>query len=112
MAGFTELFVDQGASYSTTINLTDDVTNSNLNITGYSVLSQMRRSYYSANATANLTCTISDANNGEITLSLTAGQTANIKSGRYLFDLKIYNGTGTVTRVMEGIITITPGITR
>lgn len=112
MAGFAELFMDQGATFTAVIDLSDDTTNSNINISGYTVRSQMRRSYYSANATANLTCTISDANNGKIVLSLTAGQTANIKSGRYLFDMETEDDAGVVTRVLEGIITVTPGITR
>lgn len=111
MAGYVELFVDQGASFNSVINLTDDVTNSNINIAGYVVTSQLRRSYYSANASANLTCTILNANNGEISLSLTAGQTSNLKAGRYLFDVKtVYQST--TQRVLEGIITITPGVTR
>lgn len=114
MAAYVELFMDQGATFDSTISLTDDVTNASLNITGYIVRSQMRRSYYSQNASANLTCTITSAIDGEIKLSLTAGQTANIKSGRYLFDVETVdtlNGN-TVARVLEGIITVTPEITR
>jgi hypothetical protein len=112
MAGYVELFVDQGATFNSVINLADDATNVNVNISSYTVRSQMRRSYYSANATANLTCTITDAANGELTLSLTRAQTANIKAGRYLFDLETETPTGDVTRVLEGIITVTPGVTR
>lgn len=114
MAAYVELFMDQGATFNNVINLTDDVTNAALNITGYIVRSQMRRSYYSQNASANLTCTITDAADGEITLSLTAGQTANIKAGRYLFDVETVDTlqSNTVSRVLEGIITVTPEVTR
>jgi hypothetical protein len=112
MAGYVELYVDQGATFNSVINLADDTTNINVNISSYIVRSQMRRSYYSANATANLTCTITDADNGELTISLTASQTANIKAGRYLFDLETETPAGVVTRVLEGIITVTPGVTR
>ena len=58
MAAFTELFIDQGATFNSVITLSDDVTNADVNVAGYTIRSQMRRSYYSANATANLTCTI------------------------------------------------------
>lgn len=112
MGAFVELFMDQGTTFNTIINLSDDLTNANINVSGYTVRSQMRRSYYSVNATANLVCTITDSANGEITLSLPANTTANIKAGRYLFDLETVDTTGTVTRPLEGIITVTPEVTR
>lgn len=112
MAAYVELIIDQGATFNNIINLSDDITNSNVNISGYVVRSQMRRSYYSANATANITCTITNAAQGEITMNLNANTTANIKAGRYLFDLETVDTIGTVSRVLEGIITVTPGITR
>ena len=67
---------------------------------------------YVVNATANIICTITSAINGEITMSLPANTTANIKSGRYLFDLETVDTNGTVSRVLEGIITVTPEVTR
>lgn len=112
MAAYVELMMDQGATFNNVINLSDDLTNANLNISGYIVRSQMRRSYYSANATANLICTIEDARNGVIILNLPANTTANIKAGRYLFDMETVDTLGVTNRVLEGIITVTPGVTR
>jgi len=112
MAAYVELFMDQGATFNNVINLSDDLTNANINISGYIVRSQMRRSYYSVNASANIICTISNAINGEITMNLPANTTANIKAGRYLFDLETVDTNGVTTRVLEGIITVTPEITR
>lgn len=112
MAAYVELFMDQGATFNNVINLSDDLTNANINISGYIVRSQMRRSYYSVNATANIICTITNAADGEITMSLPANTTANIKSGRYLFDLETVDTNNTVNRVLEGIITVTPEVTR
>jgi hypothetical protein len=112
MAGYVELFVDQGATFNSIINLSDDLTNTNLNIAGYIVTGQLRRSYYSANASANLFCYLSDAANGQISISLTAGETANLKAGRYLFDLQAITPANAVNRIIEGIITVSPGVTR
>lgn len=112
MAAYVELFMDQGATFENVINLTDDVTNANINISGYIVQSQMRRSYYSANASANLTCQITDSSTGEVTISLTAQQTANIKAGRYLFDVVVSTVANSTIRLLEGIITVTPRITK
>ena len=112
MAAYVELFVDQGANFNNVINLTDDVTNLNVNVQGYTVMSQMRRSYYSANASANITCSITNALNGEITMTMNANTTANIKAGRYLFDMRVTDRDGVVNRILEGIITVTPRISR
>lgn len=113
MAAYVELYMDQGANFRNVINLTDDVTNSTISLAGYSaVRSQMRRSYYSANATANIVCTITDIPNGEITMTLGSANTANIKAGRYLFDLETVDANGFVSRVLEGTITVTPQVTR
>jgi hypothetical protein len=70
----------------------------------------MRKSYYSANATATFSTAVYPAT-GVIELSLTAAQTANISPGRYVYDTIITNA-GTVTRVLEGIVDVSPRVTR
>jgi hypothetical protein len=112
MAAYVELYMDQGASFSNIININDDITNSDIDISGYSVTSQMRRSYYSSNASANITCTITHAPSGEITLSMTPQQTANIRAGRYLFDVMMQAPDSGSLRLLEGIITVTPRVTK
>lgn len=112
MAAFVELYVDQGTTFNNIINLTDDLTNTPINVANYVVRGQLRRSYYSANASGNITFTLTDAANGEITMSMTDSQTANIKAGRYLFDVETVDTSNVVSRVLEGIITVTPQITR
>lgn len=112
MAAYVELFMDQGATFNNIINLTDDTTNEYINVAGYTVRSQMRRSYYSQNPAANIVCTITDPDTGEITMSLSPANTANIKAGRYLFDVEVTDAGGSVSRILEGIITVTPEVTR
>jgi hypothetical protein len=112
VASFVELYLDAGTTFNNVINLTDDVTNTQINIAGYTITSQLRRSYYSANASANLVCTITDAANGGVTLSLSAANTANLKPGRYLFDVKTTDSYNITNRILEGIITVTPQITK
>lgn len=112
MTAYVELYMDQGATFNNIINITDDVTNANVNISGYVISSQMRRSYNSANATANIVCTITSAINGEITMSLGSANTSNIKAGRYLFDVKTTNTSNVVSRILEGIVTVTPQVGR
>ena len=108
---YAELTVDQGSTFESTIDLvTDD--GAVINVAGYVFSGQIRKSYYSANATANLTLSIVDAANGNVKMSISAANTANIKAGRYLYDIKMTDTSNTVTRLVEGVITITPQVTR
>lgn len=54
---------------------------------------------------------------GEITLNLTAAQTASIPAStdlsgcRYLYDLKLVSGSGVATRLLQGTFTVLPQVT-
>lgn len=112
-AGYQELFLEQGATFNTIITL-DDVYGDSYNLQNYSASSEMRKSYYSSNATAVFNTSV-NGTNGEILINLSAGQTANIAPGRYVYDILIYNindTANTTIRVLEGIINVTPRVTR
>ena len=110
MAAFTELLIEQGATFSTTVNV-EDTAGAAINLFGYSASSQMRKSYYATSNTI-ITSTITGNANGEITLSMTAANTANLTPGRQVFDLLITSPTQVKTRVVEGVIVISPGVTK
>ena len=113
MAEYVELYIDQGSDFSTTVSLNDDSTNLPQNVTGYVVTSSLRRSLLSPNAAANLVCSIYDASNGEFLLTMTASETANLRGGSYLFDVKIYDtNTLTSSRLIEGVMFVTPSVTK
>lgn len=113
MSEYVELFMDQGADFSTTIQLNSEDNNLAQNLTGYIVTSSIRKSLISINTTANLVCTIPDVSTGEIFVELDSGNTANIPAGTYFFDVKI-NDTiaGLKSRLIEGVMFVTPSITR
>jgi hypothetical protein len=108
-AGYTNLYIEQGTTFSTTITL-DDVTGSAYNLTSYTASSQIRKSYYQANASATFATSI-NANTGTITLNLDAPTTANITPGRYVYDTILINGSN-VIRILEGIAEIAPSVSR
>lgn len=110
MAAFSEITIEQGATFSTTVNVEDAYSNP-VNLTGYSASSQMRKSYYSASST-NITATVTGTANGEITLSMTSANTSSLTPGRYVYDLIINDGANTITRVVEGTVTVLPSVTR
>jgi hypothetical protein len=109
MATKANLVIDQGSTYSTDLTLTDE-NGDPLNLNGYGANSQIRKWYSSTNAAATFTTTI-NVSSGVITLGLTANQTSNLVAGRYVYDVEINDG-GEVSRIVEGIVTVTPQVTR
>lgn len=108
---YAELTVDQGTNYESTLDLVAD-DGTAINVTNYIFSGQIRKSYYSNNATASFTISVANAANGNVIISLNAATTTNIKAGRYLYDVKMTDTANVVTRVVEGIITITPQVTK
>lgn len=107
MAQKTNITIDQGTTF--TYNFTVSDTNGDpVDLSGYTANSQMRKSYSSSNATT-FTCATST---GQVTISLTANQTANVVAGRYVYDVELTAANGAVTRHVEGIVTVTPQVTR
>jgi hypothetical protein len=104
------LLIEQNATFSTTVNVVDSA-GAAVNLYGYSASTQMRKSYYATSATI-ITSTITGNANGEITLSMTAANTANLTPGRSVFDLLITSPTSVKTRVIEGIVVVSPGVTQ
>ena len=107
MAIKANLIIDQGTDYSTTITLTDDQENV-VSLAGYTATAQMKKTYSSSNS-VTFTTSITPAQ-GLVTLSLTDTQTANITPGRYVYDVLLTVNSLT-TRIVEGIVTVTPRVT-
>jgi hypothetical protein len=112
MASILNQVIDQGTTFSKSITVyqTDGATVQNL--TGYTVSSQLRKNYTSSASTTILATIQSPPTGGIIVMSLTAVQTAGLKSGRYVYDLQITAADLTVTRVIEGVITLRPEVTK
>lgn len=109
MAIKTNLVVDQGTTYSTSIDVIDDYGNL-IDLTGYSAAAMMRKHYASSNATSFVT--VVNVSTSQVTLSLTANTTANLIAGRYVYDCELTDANNNISRLVEGIVTITPQVTR
>jgi hypothetical protein len=109
MATKANLVIDQGSTFSTELSLTDE-NGDILGLTGYTANSQIRKWYSSSSPAATFATTI-NVFSGVITLSLTANQTSTLVAGRYVYDVEIENGSE-ISRIVEGIITVTPQVTR
>ena len=104
--------IDQGSTFSKQITVYETDGTTIQNLTGYSAASQIRKNYTSTAYTTILATIQTPATNGIIVMSLTAVDTAGLKSGRYVYDLQITAADDTVTRVIEGVITIRPEVTK
>lgn len=110
MAIKANIVIDQGTDFEATVDLSD-VAGNPYDLTGYAIASQMRKNYASASPAATFSTESNDAA-GQITLKLDRQYTNQLEPGRYLYDVEITSSANTTTRVVEGTVTVTPGITR
>jgi hypothetical protein len=108
MATKVNLVIDQGTTFSTSITFNDENGNT-INFSTYSGTAQMRKHFTSSNATS---FAVSLTSNGVVTLALTANQTGNLVAGRYVYDLEVTDSSNQISRLIEGIVTVTPNVTR
>ena len=111
MATISNLFIDQDADFTTTVTVNDS-NGTALDLTNYTALAMIRKTYQSSTATTFTSAFVSPRTTGQITISLTDTQTAALEQGRYVYDLVITDASGNKTRVVEGIATVTPSVSR
>jgi hypothetical protein len=112
MAAIANLSIDQGATFSSDVNV-KDANGDAFNLTGYTASAKMAKGYASTRTRVSLTTAIGTPSSGVITLSLSADQTNALEApARYVYEVEILRtADSTVTRVIEGIITVSPSVT-
>lgn len=110
MADFVELYIDAGSTFSSDVTV-NDANGQPINLTNFQARAQLRKSYYSTTAT-NFVVTKISANSGILNMSISAANTANIRPGRYVYDVEIEDASNVVTRIFEGIVVVSPNVTR
>lgn len=107
----SNIVINAGSDFSQSFTLEGSANNSALDLTGYTVLSQMRKYTRSSTSVSFTTSISAPATLGKITISLTSAETSNIKPGRYIYDILIIKNNIT-TRVIEGMALVRAGVTR
>lgn len=105
------LVINQKASFQVTFTIKED--NVVKNLSNYSVLAEYKTDYAALDSAAgSFTCNTTPAN-GIVTMSLTHEQTANLIYGqKYYYDLVLIDNTTQFrTRVVEGTMKVSPGVT-
>jgi hypothetical protein len=108
----SNLVINCGTDFSQTFTLESANTNSALNLTGFTVSSQIRKHSASSSYT-NFTCQIVNSSTGQIKIGLASTQTSAIKPGRYVYDVILTDiATGSKDRVIEGMALVREGVTK
>jgi len=107
----SNIVINTGTTFSQNFTLENANTNSLLNLTGYTVTSQMRKHPASTGVTT-FTTSVADVTGGQINIGLSTTQTATLKPGRYVYDVLITDNSGTIDRVVEGMVIVSQGATR
>ena len=108
MATYSNIFIDQGSTFSVDVDLTSSI--GSLSLSGHTAAGSIAKSY-DGSTKATFQVDVDDTNT-KLVVSLTAAQTAALKPGRYVYDVIIkQTSTGKITRVLEGQLDVTPGVT-
>ena len=82
-----------------------------VNLTGYSGASHIRK-HTDSGLSAVMAVGITSAADGKIRVSYGATQTGELTEGRYVYDIETTASDSTVTRVLQGTVTVSPNVTR
>ena len=114
MATVRNILIDQNADYLETFTAKDD-TGTIIDLTGKTISGKLRKAYASDSSTSFSTAIVS-ATAGTYTLSLTDAPTAygTLDRGRYVYDVitTLTATPNTITRIQQGIATVSPSVTR
>lgn len=102
------LVIPQGADYQNSF-LLENSNNTPLNLTGYSGICQLKK-HSSSRTNVGIAVSFPNPMLGEIKISLASTISSNIKSGKYVYDVLLTSNLGIKTRVVEGIVTVTAGV--
>jgi hypothetical protein len=114
-AGIYNMIIEQGATHTRSFTYTDDAGTA-VNLSGYSARMMARAAYQSSAtlfsvSTATSGLTIPTPANGTIVLTLTDAQTAALPCDG-VYDLEIVSPSGVVTRLLQGLVTLSGEVTR
>ena len=102
------LVIDQGTTFEKVITA-KNTAGGNVAISSGTCAGKLRPSHYTSNNVVVFTCSDTGSN---VTISLTASQTASISPGQYVYDIEYTQSDGsTIERLAEGVITVSASAT-
>jgi len=107
MAAKVNLIIDQGTTFSSQFSVYNEADDP-IDFTLYTGAAQMRKSYTSS---TSYSFDVAISNTGLVTLSMAAANTTAVPAGRYVYDVEV-TSNNIVSRIAEGIVTVTPQVTK
>lgn len=107
----SNLTVHTGTDFTQTFVFESEASNSALDISNYTGSGQLKR-YDTSSKAADFTLDFSQGASGRLTVTMTATTTADIKPGRYFYDIRLVSDLGVVEKVVEGTAIVKQSVTR
>lgn len=105
------LIINQGTDFITTVTVTND-NGDIVDLTEYTAHGQIRK-HYASDTAYDITVTFDDdRTNGILYLEVYRETTTTMEPGRYVYDVELTDGNDIRSRLIEGIVTVTPSVTR
>ena len=104
------LLLEKGTDFDATFNIQNEDNTTPLNLTGYTAEAKLKKSYYTT-ASTNFVVDFVDRYNGILKISLNNTGTSALDARRYVYDIVLTSPQSIKTRVIEGILEVTPGVT-
>lgn len=115
IAGLYNITCDKGATFSRSITWTNSAKRPH-DLTGYTARMHVRSTVDAPTTLVMLTTENSRISlggvAGTINLLISATDTTNFISGKYVYDLEVVSGGGVVDRIIEGNFIVKPEVTR
>ena len=113
MATVINFVVDQGTKFEGIAEITTE-DGLPFDLTDYVPYSEFKRSYYTSTGYPITVTVLGNPQEGKIKLTIAPSVTENVRPGRYVYDVEVHNPNDPddIKRVLQGIITIDPQVTR
>ena len=104
-----DLIINQKSSFQVTFTVKD---NGNIvNLTNYTAIAKYKQTYQTPDSQAtSITAAIANGALGQVSIALSATETALLQPTKYVYDVAIIDGNGFKTRIVEGSIRVSPGV--
>lgn len=116
MSGQYDFTIERNTTFTKTV-VWKDGNGVVVNLANYTAQLQIRQAPGATDPVLDLTTAsgklVIDGAAGSVTINITAAETMGLTGRRYYYDLRMYNTVAQVaTRLLQGVITVSPEVTR
>jgi len=106
------LYVGKGTDFAIDLEITYDANPGEVFLISDKSFYSSFRKHYSSAAIANAEVTLLSSANNILEFTLSAEATENVDPGNYVYDIIMVNPSGAKTKILEGLLKITPTVTQ